>query len=769
MVLEVFGTGLPPQCRRAREISSTYRLARPACASVAMAFALLAQTGTAEAQDNDGLYWAARLNVITVTATRRPVAAIDAPSTVTVINEEQIADQLVTDIKDLVRFEPGVSVRRAPSRFGAALGSTGRAGNEGFNIRGIGGNRVLIQVDGIRSPQGFSFGSQNAGRGGYTDVGLIKSVEILRGPASALYGSDGLSGAVSFITSDPSDLIDGDAPLGGFVRAQYSSADEEFAETAAVAGQSGNISALLAYTRRDFHELSNMGSVGGTGDDRTLPNPQNGQSDAFLGKLVWDNGPHRVRLTGEYLQREVFTNVLSGVGDAFLFGPDPSWIVDRLTAQDETERSRVSLDWTWGGTGVVDYAHAAIYWQDGQDIQFSDEDRSPVSATPRPDRERFNTFENQVWGLTAEARSEFATGPLGHRLAFGGDVSWTRQSGLRDGVEPPFGEVFPTRAFPETDFKLGGVFLGDEVSIADGILTLFPALRFDFYSLHPLDDPLLPTFAGASQSNSRLSPKMGAVLRLGEEVRIFANYAQGFRAPTPSQVNNFFSNPAFGYTSVPNPDLGPERSESWEGGVRYQSDIISASVTGFKADYSDFIDQQAVSGSFTPSDPAVYQFVNVGSVKVEGVEAKVRLSLFNGLTGRFAIAYAKGNEIMAGGVTQPLASIDPVNLVAGLGYRPSGERFGGELILTHHAKKGLSRTIGDCSSDCFTPDASTTLDLTAFLRVTDALTLRGGIFNITGESYSYWSDVRGLSGTSTVTDAYTRPGRNGSMSLSFQF
>ncbi|HBK14573.1 MAG TPA: TonB-dependent hemoglobin/transferrin/lactoferrin family receptor, partial [Erythrobacter sp.] len=225
---------------------------------------------------------------IVVTATRIPLQIADAPATVTVIDDEQIADELATDIKDLVRYEPGVSVRRAPARFGAALGATGRARNEDFIIRGIGGNRVLIQVDGIRSPQGFSFGAQDAGRGGYTDVSLVKSVEILRGPASALYGSDGLAGAISFTTSDPVDLIEPGSRFGGFVRASYSSADEEFTETAALAGIFGDVSAMLSYTRRDFQELENRGEIGGLGSSRTLPNPQDGNSNAVLGKLVWD-------------------------------------------------------------------------------------------------------------------------------------------------------------------------------------------------------------------------------------------------------------------------------------------------------------------------------------------------------------------------------------------------------------------------------------------------------------------------------------------------
>lgn len=702
---------------------------------------------------------------ITVTATRAPIKVEDAPATVTVITDAQIADMLVTDIKDLVRFEPGVSVRRGPARFGAALGATGRAGNEGFTIRGIGGNRVLIQVDGIRTPQGYSFGAQDAGRGGYTDVGLIKSVEILRGPASALYGSDGLAGAVSFTTSDPEDLLRPGQDVGGFGRVQYASADNEWAETIAAAGRAGNFSVLLAYTRRDFQELENQGTVGGTGETRTLPNPQDGQSDAVLGKLVYTDGGHRLRLTGEFLRTNVFSNVLSGEGPAYLGGPNPSWYVDLLTAEDRTRRGRVSLDWSWQGEGAIDYAHVAGYWQDGQDIQFSDEDRSPVA-----DRERLNTFENRVWGITAEGRSDFNTGTLGHRLSFGGDISWTEQKGLRGGVTPPAGETFPSSAFPKTDFMLGGVFLGDEISIADGLVTLFPALRFDFYRLEPQDDPLYPAASQAGQEDSRLSPKFGAVVNLGHGIRLFGNYAQGFRAPTPSQVNNFFGNIAYGYTSEPNPDLGPERSESWEGGVRYTGNGFSLSATYFKADYEDFISQEVVSGSFTPADPAIYKYINLGQVEISGVEAKGDFTTSFGLTGRAAIAYADGKEIDANGSKTPLDTIDPLTIVGGLGYRDPGGVFGTELIVTHNSGKSASDAVGACNGNlCYIPPASTVLDLTAFVRVTDALTVRGGIFNLTDETYALWSDVRGLANTSTIIDAYTRPGRNGSVSVSYRF
>ncbi len=711
-------------------------------------------------------------SVITVTATRAPVDVSDAPATVTVIDSEQIADELATDVRDIVRFEPGVSVRRAPARFGAALGTTGRAGNEDFNIRGIGGNRVLIQVDGIRSPQGFSFGAQNVGRGNATDVGLIKSVEILRGPASALYGSDGLSGAVSFITSDPVDFIGNGNSFGGFGRAQYSSADEEFSETVALAGQTGNVSAMLAYSLRDFKELDNQGTIDTVDATRTTPNPQDGESNAFLGKLVWDNGSHKVRLTGEYLEREIFSDVLSGRGPVFLFGPTPSWIVDSLTAQDETKRVRASIDYTYDageeGSGFIDYAHLAAYWQDGKDRQFADEDRSPTGARPRPDRERLNTFDNEVFGAVADFRSTFNTGSIKHTLTFGGDISKTKQEGLRAGVVPPFGEVFPSRAFPSTDFTLGGFFLGNAIEFAEGAVTLYPAVRYDFYDLNPTNDPLLPTFTPTGQDGSKLSPKVGAVVKLGD-VRLFGNYARGFRAPTPSQVNNFFENLAFGYTSAPNPNLRPETSDSFEAGIRYATDDIKLALTAFNADYDDFISQEQVSGSFRPGDPAVFQFINLDSVNVKGVEAKASYLAENGFRARFAIAFADGTVKSPNSPNQSLSTIDPLNAILGLGYRDPSGAFGGEVIVSYNARKEANETVGVCTAACFRPQESAIIDATAFFRITDNFKIRAGMFNITDKKYSLWSSVRGLAATSTITDAFTQPGRNFSVSLSASF
>lgn len=747
--------GLPVRLLRRKHV-------RTATASIALAVAMVGNN--AQAQDNDGYFWVNRLNQIVVSATRTPTKIEDVPVTVSVKTDEQIADELATDIRDLVRFEPGVSVARQPARFNAAASSTGRAGNEGFNIRGIGGNRVLIQVDGVRVPDGFSFGAQSVGRGDYVDLGLIKSVEILRGPASALYGSDGLAGAVSFITSDPADFLEGGKSVGGLVRAAYSSADNEFAETAIVAGRSGDWSGMVAYTRRDFQELDNKGTVGGIGAARTKPNPQDGNSNAVLGRLVYEPaGGHRFRLTGEYLDTYLFTEGLSGLSPT----------VELLEGTDKGKRKRATFDWSWEGEGVIDFARAAVYWQDSHDSQFTDEDRTPAA-----DRTRLNTFDNRVYGASADARSEFQTGSIAHKLVFGGDISWTKQEGLRDGTVPPAGETFPTRAFPVTDFTQAGLFIGDEISIANGRLLLYPALRFDYYKLSPQNDTL-PTFPSTGQDGSRVSPKFGAVWKVNDAVRFFANYATGFKAPEPGQVNQFFSNPAVGYISEPNPDLGPERSESFEGGLRISNQAVSLDLTAFTSRYKDFISQEVVGGSFTPRDPAIYQFVNLDRVRVKGAEARFEARAPSGLNATVALSYATGTVDGAGEEKLPLSTIDPLKLVMGVGYRTNDGRFGGQLIGTHSAGKSRSRTVGvDPSgrptticqgSPCYLPDGFTILDLTGFAKITDGLTLRAGIFNILDKKYAWWSDVRGLAASSTVTDAYTQPGRNASASLSYRF
>jgi hemoglobin/transferrin/lactoferrin receptor protein len=767
---------------------------KPACASLAIAFALAASS--AHAQDADGLWWVERTNRITVTATRSEKPIIDVPATVTVITAEQIDDNMVEDIKDLVRFEPGVSVKRAPSRFSnTGSGNDARAGNTGFNIRGLDGNRVLIQIDGIRVPDAYSFGGQSAGRGDYVDLGLLKSVEILRGPASALYGSDGLAGAVSFVTADPSDVLGKDRSFGGSVRASYDSADRQYSESAMLAARSGDWSILAAYTRRDGKELDNKGTIETSNASRTAPNPQDTASNAAMGKIVWSPHDHtRVRLTVDHVDDRVDSEVLTANGGTVNItipasmatietrsGTVPRPVSGRVAntilttnTHDTTKRDRISLDWTQKALGPIDEMHLTAYWQKSRSRQSGVEELSVLTTN----RERVNIFDNRTVGLSADFQSGFATGAIEHKLIWGGDWSATRQEGIREGVWAPAGETFPTRAFPITDYALFGGFLADEISIADGAFTLFPVLRFDHYSLDAKADPAIPSLTAIDKSGSHVSPKIGAVAKLSDNVRFFANYARGFKAPAPSQVNQFFENPTGRYRTIPNADLKPETSETFEGGVRLTSENVSLNITGFTGSYRNFISLENV--GFASDGFMLFQNVNLGKVKISGAEAQFEARSRSGLYANLALSYARGTVNPGLATESGLLSIDPAKLVMGLGYRDPKGLFGGQLIMTHSAGKslgsvrGADTAVSACSAaaDCIRPEAFTILDATAFVKLGEHLTLRAGLFNLLDTKYSWWSDIRPLAATAAnlaIVDSYTQPGRNVSVSLTAKF
>ncbi len=704
------------------------------------------------------------LEGVTVIATRTERRVDEVPATVTVITDEEIEADLATDIKDLIRFEPGVSVPTQPARFSAAFSPTGRDGSAGFTIRGLGGDRVLTVTDGVRTPDGFAYGPQAVGRGGYGDLDLLKSVEILRGPASALYGSDGVAGAVSFTTRDPSDFLGHGQSAGGRARVSYGSADESWAESVALAGRAGDWSGLVALTRRDAQETDNQGDNDVVGGARTTPNPMDLSSTGVLGKLVWDFADNQsLRLTLDHYQSDMSAEVLSGLTATTV----------QLTADDETRRDRVGLDWRFSDLLGLDEGYVSAYWQDAETRQFTFEDR-----TPAVDRTRDNHFDNRVYGLAAQGEQTIVAGGAEHRLAFGGDWSRTRQDGIRDGTVPPFGETFPNRPFPQTDYTLAGVFVQDEIALLDGKLTITPALRYDWYELDGRADGLFPGTI-ADQSDGHLSPKIGAVYWANDVFGAYASYAEGFKAPSPMQVNNFFSNLAFGYTSRPNPDLKPETSQSVEAGLRWRNLTLfggdaSGQVAAFKSEFDDFMLQTVVSGSFTPADPAVYQYVNIRSAEVEGLEARGRIDWDNGFGFEAAASYADGEQDDGAGAVS-LATVDPIKVVAGLNYNAPSGRWGGKAIATWSDAKddGETDALGCYNANpalgCYTGDAFALLDLTGFWNVTDQVTARVGVFNVFDERYSWWSDVSGVSNTSAIKDAYTQPGRNVAVSLALRF
>jgi hemoglobin/transferrin/lactoferrin receptor protein len=706
---------------------------------------------------------AALLDPITVTATRTATAASHTAASVSVITGQDLEEQQADNIKEALRYEPGVTVRRTPYRPSSAAAAGGRDGDSSINIRGLEGNRILLMEDGIRLPSSFSFGPLEAGRGDYANLDMMKRVEILRGPASTLYGSDGLTGAVNFITKDPQDLLDvyGKKTYFSF-RPSYASADRSFGAALSAAGGNDIVQGMVIADGRRGHETDAMGTNNSASTSRTTANPQDTYSESLLGKLVVKPTAHDTfKFTAETVRQRVDTNVLSAIDPPTTLG---------LTANDRLERNRYSADYDFhdDASRFFQTAHAQFYYQESSQDQFSAETRASL-----PSRTRDNSYSEHALGGSAFAESGFLTGALKHKLLYGADASFDRIESLRNGTVPGAGDAsFPNKPFPDTDYTLLGAFVQDQIGY--GALTVAPGLRFDAYRLSPRANDPLYTGSAVTASDHALSPRLAVLYEVSPALIPYAQYAHGFRTPTPDQVNNSFANPIRGYTSIGNPDLKPESSDTIELGLRGKLGTgygpLRYSAAAFAGRYRDFITRRTVSGSGTPIDPFVFQYVNYAKAQIHGLEGRLEWVMPNGLSLKTAMAYTKGTAHTSGAASQPLDTVNPFSAVFGVRYEPGERWFAQADLLFQAAKRQSDIAAGSCDKQtCFAPPASFVVDLRGGYRFSKHVIAYLGVFNLFERKYWNWSDVRGIAQTSTVADAYTSPGRNVSVSMKLDF
>ena len=720
------------------------------------------------------------LDRIQVTATRSERAIGDVPNTVDVIERERMDELLVRDLKDLFRYEPGISVGSSFGRFG--LGD--------IRVRGLGGNRVRIQTDGIPVSDAFSIGSFSNANRNFVDLDTLKRVEVVRGPTSSLYGSDALGGVVSFITKDPSDYLEeGKDAYFGFKIGYDSSWDGLFGgATAAFGGE--RWSGLVAVSHRQGKETENQGEVGGIGSTRTQPNPQELDGRSLLAKLVFETSENqRFKLTVEGNEDDTDTDLLNSRGRQALTGA----INDSVIARDHQSRARVSFAHEMEAidSAFADRLDWQVYRQDSQTTQYTRELRSGLAPpTLRDMREREFDFDQRTYGLQANFGKDFSTGAAQHALSYGLDLSRTetrqKRDGLRTflvtGVSTPvmLPDVFPVRDFPISKTTTAALYVQDEISFADGAFRLIPALRVDRYELKPEVDNIFaednPGVAVSDISETSVSPKLGAVWHFNEDWSLFGGYSRGFRSPPYNDVNIGFTNVAFGYTAIANPDLKPETSDGLEAGLRFSNAAAYASLSAYYNRYEDFIESMRFIG-FNDDGLMVYQSQNIAEAKIYGIELKAGLELgalsdkWNGWSLRGAAAWSRGEgrgpeevEIAPGvfeeqQVTRNLDSVDPLTATLGLAY--DSEKWGAEL-----AGRFVGRKDRVSDPSLYQQTGYSVLDLYAHWSFAPGAKINAGVFNLADRKYSEAGDVPLVNGTSTLLDRYTSPGRNFAVSLS---
>ena len=694
---------------------------------------------------------------VQVTATRTERALSDVAATVDVIDREQLDNHLAQNIKDLVRYEPGVSVTSSPARFG--LG--------GFRIRGLDGNRVLIQTDGIAMPKAFDIGSFADANRNFTDLETLKRVEIVRGPASSLYGSDALGGVVAFVTKDPADYLkDGRNSYVG-LKFGYDGDWQGLLGSATTAFGGDHWSGMVNVNHRQGQETQSNGDVRSNDRTRTAANPQDRDGRSVLSKLVYaPSDTQRFKLTVEGNEDSVDTNVLSAIDHTTTTG---------MKARDHQTRARVSFRHELDdvGMGVADSLSWQVYRQDSETTQRTDENRAN-----RTTRHREFNFDQRVYGLQAVFHKGLETGAVEHALTYGFDGAWTETRQKRDGYQvlangaistTILPDAFPVRDFPISRTTELGLYAQDEMRFADGRVSLVPGVRVDHYELRPEVDGIFgadnPGMAVSGLTKTSVSPKLGMVWRFAGQWSLFAGYAHGFRSPPYNDVNLGFTNVMFGYTAIPNPDLKPETSDGLELGVRFIAPAAYVSLSGYYNDYKDFIESQRQVG-INAQGLIVFQSQNVADADIYGAELKAGVD-FGELSTALAGWSLNGSVAWSRGQNKtedvPLESIDPLRGTLGIAF--DRDTWGVELAGTFARRKDRLPPAGGTAAP-FAPAGYGVLDLMAHWTVAPGAKLNVGVFNLGDRTYIDYSGITStLATNSTVIDRFTNPGRTVSASL----
>ena len=509
--------------------------------SVILVMGLGAGVTSATAQDKT----TAQLDEIVVTATRTEKPRSEIANTVSVISAEQIERELATGIDDLIRYEPGVSVS-----------GSGRFGLNGFSIRGVGGDRVLTLVDGIPTADEFSFGPFLSSRRDFVDLDALKSVEIVRGPSSGVYGSNAMGGVVNFLTKNPTDYLS-DEGFAGAARVGYSSIDSSTNINVLTAFGNHTWSGMVVGTVRNGAETETFFTDDTVGPDRLSQNPQDSESQNVYAKLVYSpSESQNLSLVAERFSGNTLTDVLTSSGTLVR-----GVLVNSEVGEDERSRQRLSLAYQFDtNTPLFDSLNILAYTQTSDAEQNTFAGR--VSFGTLLNRTRDSFYEQDNVGARIQLLKHFEFAGTRSQLSYGLDYDVSDSITLREGgtidavtgiIVPEF-LPFPTRDFPISEYTSIGAFVQNDIALMDGQLHIVPSLRYDSFELEPTVDSIFLSgnpgvSAPSGYDESELSAKLGVLYEISDEWSVFAQYAQGFRAPPLDAINTGFTNLAAGNRS----------------------------------------------------------------------------------------------------------------------------------------------------------------------------------------------------------------------------
>lgn len=524
---------------------------------------------------------------VLVTATRVNEKVSETSRSVAVINEEKLLESQPASVAQALKSEANINVTNGP-----------RATSQGVEIRGLGGQRVLQTIDGARQ-------NTNSGhRGSYfIDPELLSSVEVVRGPASSLWGSGAIGGVVAQNTKSANDFLEGQDNFGGYIKQGYEFNGDRTKTSGALYGlantdTAGSIDWLINGSYNDSNNID-------IGNDQALAN-SGSEASSGLAKLGWQaTETQRLQLSARFanIDELVPSNPATEVGSSVP-------LVKR-----KTKDKNVTLDYSLSPVAdpLLDL-NATLYWNSTD----YDEDRLT--------KDQLDSTEYQTIGFSINNSSSFANTVL----TYGVD-------GYRDSIETvrdDTGQVGQRPNDIDGETTVWGAFTRADIRLNDH-WSIDAAVRYDAFENESNN---LQT----SSDDNAFSPSLGLAWNTTDWLTLSARFDQAFRAPSIEEMYSTGSHycipviPGFlpdglCNTFEINPDLKAEKAQNKElkADLRFTEltgdDELAITLSVFRNDVDDFI-EQSVSNPLMgiPGFEQTTSWNNVDEAKLTGFELTTR-------------------------------------------------------------------------------------------------------------------------------------------------
>lgn len=625
----------------------------------------------------------AKLQTIVVTAAGYEQDVVNAPASMTVISREELEKRQYNDITDVLRNTPGVVISGAGSA-------------QTVSIRGMGSSYTLFLVNGKRqfskdvNPNGDDSGFE---KNILPPMAAIERIEVIRGPASTLYGTDAMGGVINIITKKVSDEWSGTVELGTVIQDQGNSGDIKNG-SAYLAGPliSNKLGMQLGVNKSKREEDSYVGGFRGT-DVESL--------NSRLTYLI--NDDHDLEFEANFMKQESE----STAGKTIL-----------STGADSYGRNYRQV------YGLTHNGHYSDTLSSNSYIQYEN--------SKNPDRINSSTGLSGIELETWLANSQWNWQLNNHNLI--GGVYFKNESLVDKATNQ-------NAKMPVTELERWGaaIFAEDTWSITD-TFNLTTGLRYDHDENY----------------DGNFSPRLYGVYNPTDAWTFKGGVSTGYKQPDLKQSSsNVHSVTGKGSAFIMgNDDLKPEKSLSYEFGTAWQGDKSKASVTAFFTEFKDKITEirecsspngsNSNSATWACEDPfgridpktgdiRLWNFIssriNVDEATMHGVEATFDTELADGVNLSTNYTYTETEQKSGSLKGQPLNEIPKHMFNATVDYSINDAM---DVWTRLHHRSQSSAYLGRASMSEPTP-AYQFLDIGFNYKFTQNLKGKFGVYNILDE------------------------------------